>query len=86
VRADLASSLFLISAGEARKPVYSTDRTRLAGVSGAVYFRVEVPEPVPIILIVASTVSVAIGNIGLLVYLKRRNNASEPTCLSRNLD
>ena len=51
--------------------VYATDEAGNVGVSQIVYFEVDVPEPFPTTLVVASVIIVAVFGIGLLVYFKR---------------
>ena len=55
--------------------VYVTDQSGNTGFSETIYFTVDVPEPFPTTLIVASVITVAVYSIGLLVYFKKRQKA-----------
>ena len=57
--------------------VYVTDQSGNTGFSETIYFTVDVPEPFPTTLIVASVITVAVYSIGLLVYFKKRQKARD---------
>jgi hypothetical protein len=52
--------------------VYGTDEAGNVGVSQTVYFEVDVPEPFPTTMVIASVITVAVVGVGLLVYFKKR--------------
>jgi hypothetical protein len=52
--------------------VYVTDLSGNIGVSEIIYFSVEVPEPFPTTLVVASVITVAGVGIGVLFIFKKR--------------
>jgi hypothetical protein len=52
--------------------VYAEDEYGHTGASEIIYFSVEVPEPFPTTLVVASIVTVSVAVIGLFVYFKKR--------------
>jgi parallel beta-helix repeat protein len=59
--------------------VYARDEFDNIGASETIYFSVEVPEPFPTTLVVASVITVAVVGIGLLVYFKKRKHKTEIT-------
>jgi parallel beta-helix repeat protein len=54
--------------------VYLTDRSGNIGVSETIYFSVDVPEPFPTMLVIASVITVAVVGIGLIVYFKKHKH------------
>ena len=56
--------------------VYAEDTVGNEGASEITYFSVEVPEPFPTTIVVASVIIVAVVGIGLLAYFKRHNKES----------
>ena len=62
--------------GQHNITVYANDTAGNFGASETAYFSVEVPEPFPKMLIVASSVSVATASLGLLFYFKRPRRIS----------
>jgi hypothetical protein len=54
--------------------LYVTDKSGNIGASDIIYFSVEVPEPFPTTLVVASVITVAVVGIGMLVYFKKRKH------------
>lgn len=57
--------------GEHNVAVYAADLAGNTGASEAVYFNVEVPEPFPAVLVIASTVAVAVVGVSILFYFKK---------------
>ncbi|MGB9959819.1 MAG: right-handed parallel beta-helix repeat-containing protein [Candidatus Bathyarchaeales archaeon] len=57
--------------GEHNLTVYAADLAGNTGASEAVYFNVEVPEPFPAALVIASTVTVAVVGVSILFYFKK---------------
>jgi hypothetical protein len=51
--------------------VYVTDRSGNTGASETIYFNVEVPEPFPTTLFIASVITVAVVGAGLIIYFKK---------------
>jgi hypothetical protein len=62
--------------GEHNVTIYAIDEAGNTGVSEIIYFTVDVPEPFPTTLVVASVITVATVGIGLLVYFKKRKRGS----------
>ena len=58
--------------GDHNVTIYVTDKAGNTGVSETIYFSVDVPEPFPTTLVVASIVTVSVAVIGLFVYFKKR--------------
>jgi hypothetical protein len=52
--------------------VYAEDTFGNEGASEITYFTIDVPEPFPTTLVIASIITVAIIGVGLLVYFKKR--------------
>jgi hypothetical protein len=52
--------------------VYVTDRSGNTGVSEIIYFSVEVPEPFPTTLVIASVITVTVVSAGLIIYFNKR--------------
>ena len=52
--------------------VYVTDRSGNIGVSETIYFSVDMPEPFPTTLVVASVITVAVVGAGIMIYFKKR--------------
>ena len=62
--------------GDHNVTVYATDEAGNTGASETIYFNVEVPEPFPTTLVIASVITVAVIGVGLLVYFKKRKKES----------
>jgi hypothetical protein len=60
--------------GDHNVTVYATDQTGNVGASETIYFKVDVPEPFPVVPFVAAIVVVAVVAVGLLVYFKKRKH------------
>jgi len=60
--------------GDHNVTIYAIDEAGNTGVSETIYFNVDVPEPFPTILVIASLSTLAIVGIGLLVYFKKRKH------------
>jgi hypothetical protein len=60
--------------GDHNVTIYVTDEAGNTGVSETIYFTVDVPEPFPTTLVIASVITVAIVCIGLLLYFKKRKH------------
>jgi hypothetical protein len=58
--------------GDHNVTIYAIDEAGNTGVSKTIYFTVDVPEPFPTTLVVASVITVAVVGLGLLVYFKKR--------------
>jgi hypothetical protein len=54
--------------------VYATDEFGNTGVSKIIRFTVEVSEPFPTTLVIASVITVAVVGVGLLFYFKKRKH------------
>lgn len=59
--------------GEHSLTLFAIDTAGNIGSSETIYFSVDVPEPFPTTLVVASVITVAVVGIVLLVYFKKRN-------------
>jgi hypothetical protein len=66
------TTLSELTTGDHNITVYATDEAGNIGASDTIYFSVEVPEPFPTTLVVASVITVAAVGIGLLFYFKKR--------------
>jgi len=55
--------------------VYAADEAGNTGASETVFFKVEVPEPFPIMPIVVSVTVTAVVAVAVLVYLKKRKSS-----------
>jgi hypothetical protein len=65
--------------GEHSLAVYALDLAGNTGTSETIYFSVDLPEPFPTTLVAAaSSASVAVVSLGLLVYFKKRNRRHNP--------
>jgi hypothetical protein len=71
------TTLTELANGEHNLTVYATDEAGNMGASETIYFTVDVPEPFPTTLVVASVITVAVYSIGLLVYFKKRQKARD---------
>ena len=60
--------------GEHNVTIYAIDEAGNTGVSKTIYFTVDVPEPFPTTLVVASVATVAVVGVSLLVYFKKRKH------------
>ena len=60
-----------LSKGYHNVTIYAMDETGNTGASETIYFNVEVSEPFPTTLAVASIVTITVIGIGLLVYFKK---------------
>ena len=56
--------------------VYAEDTFGNEGASETIIFNIDVPEPFPTTLVLASVITVAVVSIGLLVYFKKRKRGS----------
>jgi hypothetical protein len=61
-----------LSNGNHNVTVYATDEAGNTGATETIYFSVE--EPFPLVLVIAASVSIATISIGLLVYFKKRKH------------
>jgi hypothetical protein len=66
------TTLTSLSNGVHNVTVYAWDVAGNAGASETIYFNVEVPEPFPTALVIASIAGVAVGAVGLIVYFRKR--------------
>jgi len=62
-----------LSEGTHNLTVYATDEAGNTGASEAIYFSVEVPEPLSTTMVIAPIASVAVAGIGLLFYFKKNS-------------
>ena len=62
--------------GDHNLTIYAKDEAGNAGVSETVHFTVDVPEPFPATLVIASVITVTVVGIGLLFYFKNRKRDS----------
>jgi hypothetical protein len=65
-----------LSNGGHNVTVYATDEAGNTGFSEIIYFSVDVPEPFPTTLVLASVITVAVVGVALLVYFKKRRAKS----------
>ena len=63
-----------LSNGDHNVTVYAKDEFENMSTSETISFNVEVPEPFPTTIVIASVVTVAVVGIGLLVYFKKRKH------------
>jgi hypothetical protein len=68
------TTLTELANGEHNLTVYAMDEDGNMGVSETIYFSVDVPEPFPTPLVIASVITVAVVGTGLLVYFKKRKH------------
>jgi hypothetical protein len=61
-----------IPCGEHNVTVYATDRAGHSGASETIFFSVE--EPFPITIVIAPVASVAVVGVGLILYFKKRKH------------
>jgi parallel beta-helix repeat protein len=66
------STLTELTNGLHNMTVYANDTFGNEGASETITFNIDVPEPFPTILVMASVIIVAVVGIGLLVYFKKR--------------
>ena len=60
--------------GDHNVTVYAIDEAGNTGVSETIYFTVDVPDPFPTTLVIASVITVVVVGLGLLVYFKKRKH------------
>jgi hypothetical protein len=60
--------------GDHNVTIFATDEVGNTGFSDTIYFTLDVPEPFPITLVIASVITVAFVGVGLLVYFKKRKH------------
>ena len=63
-----------LSNGDYNLTIYAKDEAGNMGASETLYFNVEVPEPVPPTLIIASVAIVVIVGLGIFAYFKKRRS------------
>jgi hypothetical protein len=66
------TTLSELSNGLHNVTVYAKDSFENTGASETISFNVELPEPFPTLLVVASVITVAVIGVGLLFYFKKR--------------
>jgi hypothetical protein len=62
--------------GDHNVTIYAIDEAGNTGVSKTIYFTVDVPEPFPTALVIASVITAAVVAVVLLVYFKKRRAKS----------
>jgi hypothetical protein len=72
VTIDGNTTLSGLSSGLHNITVYARDEFENTGVSETISFSVDVPEPFPTTLVIASIASVVVVGVGLLVYFRKR--------------
>jgi hypothetical protein len=60
--------------GEHSLTLFAIDTAGNIGSSETIYFSVDVPEPFPTTLVIASVITVAVVGVGLFVYFKKRKH------------
>jgi hypothetical protein len=60
--------------GKHKITLYAVDEAGNTGSSETVYFTIEIPEPFPTTLLIASVITIAAVSFGLLVYFKKRKH------------